>query len=897
VGTFNAGAIEARLTLDRTPWNRDLQAARAQARRFRDMEINPEAHLDLHLDEATAKIELLMADIERLDGRNVTLDVDVDGFAELAALEAMVDGLDGRNIELDIDVDGGAGGGAAMATARFTRFEAIVTGILILLPLVAPVAASATAAIVGLTAGLVGAGGALGILGIGLAPTIGGMMELREEIGKQQLRLEGLTEGTKEYNKQQERINNLQKEFNERFGPAASALNAVTGAWASFQKAIAPEAMLIIASALGTVATLIPMMTPIFEAATPVITDMFASITAFAKGPEGERMLTFFREFGVSALGQILAIGGNILQFFGRLFEAFAPFGTTFLGSIEDVTQAWADWADGLGRTEGFKNFIDYVMQEGPRVWDLIKNIIGAFINFGIALAPLGEVSLDVFNAIFSFIANMDPTILGAIAVAIGGAVTGMLLLTAATAAFNAVAAMNPIALIIILIGALVAAIIYLWNNNETFRNAIIAVWEAIKTGIGAVVDWFTGTVVPMFQTAWAAISSFFAAAWVQISPIVTGINDIMILMAQIVTEVWQRVWSVVQPILNMWWEVAKFVFEGIAIIVTTVMNHIATVISVGFGIIKAIFLPALRLMGAIWSGTWGVIRAVFITVINVIRGVLGTFLALIQGNIQGAMASARATFYSALYGILSIFRAVFDAVRGTVRAGTEFVTALWSAMMSGGQRIIREGLNQIKGMFTGLKKNVTDALSGAGDWLINAGESIIRGLAQGIRNVGDVPKQALGAVLGGLRRLLPSSPAAEGPFSGRGWTPYSGMAIVEGLASGIRSRASMAKASMLDVMEGLSGTATPDIALGVAGTGTLAGSAGSGGATGGYDGGTGALAAAIAALAAKVDGMVDSRRAVALRIGDREFVAYMEEIVDDAQDGTASTLKTGRKR
>lgn len=64
--------------------------------------------------------------------------------------------------------------------------------------------------------------------------------------------------------------------------------------------------------------------------------------------------------------------------------------------------------------------------------------------------------------------------------------------------ALNAVMNANPIGLIISLIAAAVAAVITLWNTNEDFRNAVISIWETIKTtisnAIDAIVNFFTVT-------------------------------------------------------------------------------------------------------------------------------------------------------------------------------------------------------------------------------------------------------------------------------------------------------------------------------------------------------------------------------------------------------------------
>lgn len=59
--------------------------------------------------------------------------------------------------------------------------------------------------------------------------------------------------------------------------------------------------------------------------------------------------------------------------------------------------------------------------------------------------------------------------------------------------AFNTALKANPIGLVVSLIAGLVAAFIYLWNNNEGFRKFWIDLWEKIKSAAGTATKWISG--------------------------------------------------------------------------------------------------------------------------------------------------------------------------------------------------------------------------------------------------------------------------------------------------------------------------------------------------------------------------------------------------------------------
>ena len=123
---------------------------------------------------------------------------------------------------------------------------------------------------------------------------------------------------------------------------------------------------------------------------------------------------------------------------------------------------------------------------------------------------------------------TLGPIILGlatafgvfAVAINIGTIIQNV---TKAFAAFNAILLANPIGIVVALIAGLVVAITLLWKNNETFRNKVTAVWDAVKSkissAIGAIKNAFhqlkgaVNTVKSTFDSIKNAISDKIEAA------------------------------------------------------------------------------------------------------------------------------------------------------------------------------------------------------------------------------------------------------------------------------------------------------------------------------------------------------------------------------------------------
>ena len=148
-----------------------------------------------------------------------------------------------------------------------------------------------------------------------------------------------------------------------------------------------------------------------------------------------------------------------------------------------------------------------------------------------------------------------------------------------------------------------------------------------------------------------------------------------------------------------------------------------------------------------------------------------------------------------------------------------------WGGQMgAGAHNAGNQFLQGITGTLQSLPGRIQSLFSNAGSWLLSSGRSIMDGLAQGIRNGISAAVDAASNAMEAISKLFPHSPAKEGPFSGHGWTLYSGQSIIDGLAEGMlqrraglvdATRAAISPASM-ELMHGMD-TPRPSVGTGTA--------------------------------------------------------------------------------
>lgn len=94
----------------------------------------------------------------------------------------------------------------------------------------------------------------------------------------------------------------------------------------------------------------------------------------------------------------------------------------------------------------------------------------------------------------------------------------------------NAAMTANPIGIIIVAIGALIAVFMHLWNTNKGFRNFFISAWNGIKSFFSGIANWFSTIGKQMIdgflggiKDAWNNVTGWLGNA---VDGLVSGVKD-----------------------------------------------------------------------------------------------------------------------------------------------------------------------------------------------------------------------------------------------------------------------------------------------------------------------------------------------------------------------------------
>lgn len=415
-------------------------------------------------------------------------------------------------------------------------------------------------------------------------------------------------------------------------------------------------------------------------------------------------------------------------------------------------------------------------------------------------IAPYATVAAGAMGALAasSVIGQMGG--LSAAVSAVSGAVTKM------GASLLAIPGVQVIAVI----AAVAAALVGLYQTNEQFRNAVNAAFAQITAAVmpvlqqlqslfGSLVQAMTPVVttiasmlMPAIQFLGTTIAEFAANVVSTVMPVVqqilSAIQSAMPAIQGAITtalDAIQSVWNAVWPVIQS--------------VVTTVFSMIQNNISTVMGVIQGIISVVTGIISGDWSAVWNGIEQIASSIWNGIENLVSTAVNGVKSVISGALGIIQSVWSSAWNGVKSLFSSIWNGIKSAASAGIDAVVST----------------------VTGIKDRIVGFFSGAGQWLVDSGRAILDGLASGISAGFDAVTGVVEDGLSFIRGLFPFSPAKRGPFSGHGYTTFSGKALMGDFADSIRSQAGKVAAATESVLgvaqRGLSAQLTTTQSISVA--------------------------------------------------------------------------------
>lgn len=434
---------------------------------------------------------------------------------------------------------------------------------------------------------------------------------------------------------------------------------------------------------------------------------------------------------------------GALLGAVGDIVKAIAPLVTQVAQGLSpafaDFKQSLAPVVDALakGLSEALKVILPVIadvvkaiaefMRNNPQLTATIIAVVGAMAQ----LAPVIGTVVSIIGTIASVVGAIIPVI---------GAVAGV---------FAGLSA--PVLAVVAGIGLLVAAFVTALASSEPFRNSLAQIFEGLVTMVQPII----AAVIPVLVQIGQAFIGMVTTVIGALVPMVTTIVEIA---AQIV--------SFLAPIVAFLIQTFSPAFEFIGKTVSDIFGFIGKVISDAVNIITGIlnvFLSALR---GDWEGAWN-------GLLNVLKGILD----FIVNTITGAFDVVMHIFENLAKMLVDIWTNLWNGIG-------DFVVGAWNGIT----KAISDGVGSAVEFVKSMPGKIKDSLGNLGGMLVDSGKALIGGFIDGIKSMLNGAKDAVGGVMKAIGDFFPHSPAKRGRFSGRGYTTYSGRALIGDFANSIEA-------------------------------------------------------------------------------------------------------------
>ncbi|WP_416045957.1 hypothetical protein [Priestia megaterium] len=355
------------------------------------------------------------------------------------------------------------------------------------------------AAIGALGASFAAAGAGALAYGVVATSALTKVFDSADEVDKIQKKIDQ-ADTVKERIKAQQELAALYKDMSTEQKGALTNLQEFKSFWGGFVKDFEKPIFKAFAEGLTAAQTVLTKLKPTISSVADTVVRLMQGFNG-ALGSSGAVQFFDWLETNASrSLTNFTTVAGNTIAGIGSLLQAFTPLGISMENSLVRLTQRFREWAASLSGTQGFKDFVAYVQENGPKLWDSLKNIGNTIANIATALAPFGSIVLTVVDNLTSFAEKITSskealigigaaivtfraglatlTIIQTINTLLAAYRAGTLLATAAQLGFNVALLANPIGLVIAAISALVGIGVVLYRNWDTVKAKAQQLWS-----------------------------------------------------------------------------------------------------------------------------------------------------------------------------------------------------------------------------------------------------------------------------------------------------------------------------------------------------------------------------------------------------------------------------------
>lgn len=456
---------------------------------------------------------------------------------------------------------------------------------------------------------------------------------------------------------------------------------------------------------------------------------------------------------------------------------------TTISGSIGMAKASWENFLTGLGRDDvDFSQLTEQLLTSVGAVAKNIAPVLTPIVSealataWNIAVGALAGIGIKLPKVDSSQICSALQAILG-VATSVGNGIKAAigfiapLIAPIGTALLNIAQAVLPVlsAGIQVVLGIVQALSPVIGFLVGVISDVMTTVSQLVAIAMPAVQSVLSAVLAAMpliqgaIQVAMGIISAVWNAVWPVISAVLTGVMDAISTAVQVAMAVVQTVISTITAAISGDWDT---VWNTIMSVAELVWSQIEFAVRAAIGVVESVIASTLDGISSIWSSVWDTVR---------------DFAEVVWGRIKFAVNSAINQVSGVISSVLNSISSTWSSMWGSIKSAC---SSIWEGIKSAASN----GINSVYRTVTSIKGKITGFFSGARNWLFNSGKSILNGLKDGIMSaIGSVTSAVSGAV-SRIRSFFPFSPAKVGPFSGHGYTTFSGKALMQGWAQGIGS-------------------------------------------------------------------------------------------------------------